>query len=154
MISMFMCYTYDFLRGDGPVSCPVFFQTFEQALRHAKKDAIIIEPHWYRLLNTEHHSPGCIFYVKIFEIPFGYHVPINNEFGFENYELEEMCIKTIYNPPTCAAMVIQRKWRTIYNTRLASAAIIRKHMKLAIVNPYTQLGRNRLLREFAELGVF
>ncbi len=151
---MFMCYTYDFLRGNNPVSCPVFFQTFEQAKCRAIENAIIIEPHWYRLANTEYHSPGCIFYVRIFEIPFGYHVPINTEFAFENYELDQMCIETVYNQPTRAAMVIQRKWRTIYNTRVSSAAIIRKHMKRAIVDPNTQLCRNRLCREFAELSRF
>ena len=48
-------------------------------------------------------------------------------------------------------MIIQRKWRTIYNTRFAAAVIIRKRMKQAIANPYTQLCRNRLKREFNQM---
>ena len=150
-MSMFMCLRYDSLRGLAPIGCPVFFPIYRLALDYATKKAVIMEEHRFALLNTEYFSPKCVFYVKIFEIPFGYNIPIHHHKDAENYELYEMCMKTVYDRETTAVMIIQRKWRTIYNTRFAAAVIIRKRMKHAIANPYTQLCRNRLNREFNQM---
>jgi len=142
-----MCYRYDITRTSSPIGCPSLFTTYNQALQHAREEAIITEP-WY-CENLDMIMPRCQWHVKIFEIPFGRDVYIQHENSDpHNYDLYEDCIMTVYDTKTTAAMIIQRKWRTIYNTRFAAAAIIRKHIKRAIVNPSTPLCRNRLLREF------
>ena len=129
-----MCYVYDALRGSAPGSDSSFFGTYSQAKKFAVKSAKIIENYWC-YLTPEIPPKTFIFYVKIFKIP-----------------LEgEVVIETVYDIQTTAAMIIQRKWKPIYNRRFVAAVIIKKHARRAISNPYTQLCRNRLMREFTEL---
>ena len=149
-MTFFMCYKYDSLRGDAPISWPVFFKTYADAKNCAIKEAYISEPKW--LDTIDFMLPRCVFYMKIFEVQFGRDIVISHEEGYHNYELYDMCIETVYDPETTASMLIQKKWRRVYHTRLAAAAIIRKHMRKAICNPYTQLCKNRLMREFHELS--
>ena len=149
-MSMFMCVRYDLLRDDSPVGNPIFFQTKIKATIYAKKQAQILESRWSSVMMKM--MPRCEFYLRIFEIPFETEVVVTHDVGYENYELYDQCIDTVYGPHTTAAMIIQKRWRRIYNTRFASAAIIKKHLKRAISNPYTQLCRKRLLREFNEMN--
>ena len=47
---------------------------------------------------------------------------------------------------------IQQRWKEIYNKRVKSINLIKRKYKIAIANPYTQLCRNRLIREFIEMN--
>jgi len=144
MIEMlYMCLRYEANRGPNPISLPMFFRTYRDALVHAKEKAIIIENQ-----NLPQFPPSKrVFYVKIFKMPYGAYVIVDG-YNFNN----QNHIDTVYDLKTTKCKIIQQWWRNIYNKRIVAAVIIKKHMRRAIVNPYTELCRRRLLREFNEMG--
>ena len=116
---------------------PIFFKNYDSALIFAYKEAIILPAQdWYK--------KDTVFNIKIFQIPFG--IPVSVRTDDDDYM--EFYVKTVYDPKTTKIMIIQKKWREIYNTRLVSAWIIKRHIRRAIANPKTQLCKNRLYREF------
>jgi hypothetical protein len=132
------------------VGNPVFWPTYSMAKNFAVNTARIITNFW-----PEPTNPRTYFiYVKIFEIPYGTHVVIN-ENNLEDqwhYQMYQNHLENVYDSETTAAMIIQKRWRVIYNKRFVAAVIIKKKLRKAIANPYTELCRRRLLREFYELG--
>ena len=141
---MYICYRYDSTQGTVPLSCTTFFQRYNQAKKYALKEAKIIE-NFRSSFRPEIPPRTFIFYIKIFKIPFGEQLDIHH------YELYQQCIETVYDPKTTAAMIIQKIWKSIYNRRFVASVIIKKHVRKAISNPYTQLCKNRLIREFNQL---
>jgi len=138
---MYMCLRFT---QEGEIRhLPTFFKNYESALFFAYKEAIILPSQpWY----SDYGIPekDTVFNIKIFQIPFGLAVSLTT--GDDDYM--EFYVKTIYDPKTTKIMIIQKKWREIYNTRLVSAWIIKRHIRSAIANPKTQLCKNRLYREF------
>ena len=130
--SMFMCLRYKAGQMYSK-DLPIFFKFYNQAKKYANKNAII-------KFNTH-------YIVKIFKINFKYHVCLNalDADFYENY------IETVYDPKTTKVMLIQKRWRNIYQKRVDSANIIKEHFKIAIANPNTQLCKNRLLHEFYDM---
>jgi len=115
---------------------PIFFYYYKQALKYAYKNAVI--------KSRGNLNPFIYYNVKIFKIPFKYHVCLNayDANFYENH------IKTVYDPKTTKVMLIQKRWRLIYQKRVDSANIIKDAVREAIANPNTQLCKNRLFHEF------
>jgi len=123
------------------------FLTFNQAKAYGYKE---IKKNYTRLDTDDQIN------VNIFKIPFNHEFTYYNDDNFKDiYDL----IK-IYSESGCfiehiclnkSLIKIQRKWKEIYNKRIKSINLIKKHYKVAIANPYTQLCKNRLLREFNEM---
>lgn len=124
---MYVCHVYD--QEDDHNTFIFEYNTYREAKKRATERAICIKhcpesPCWY-----------------IFSIPFTLH-------NYVTISLDDCVIETVYDPETVAAMKIQKWWHAIYINRLISAFVIRKHVHRALANPGTQLGRDRLLREF------
>ena len=142
-----MCLDFDKTRGRDSISNPVFFPNYTGAKNYALKTARIFEfgTQW-----TPRRT--YIAYVKIFELPFGMHVVIDDsDHDYGHYEMYQNHLETVYDPQTTAAMLIQKRWREIYNRRFVAAVIIKRELRKAIANPYTQLCKRRLVREFNEM---
>ena len=135
--ALFMCLRYK-SENSYTRDLPIFFTTYKQALMYAHKNAYI----------KSRNGVQFVFYkVKIFKIPFRSHVCLNetDDAFYENL------IETIYDPKTTKVMLIQKRWRTIYQKRVDAANIIKEAVREAIANPGTQLCINRLLHEFNEM---
>jgi hypothetical protein len=151
---MYICMTYEKNNSENrATSSPIFWPTYCMAKRHANKTATIIHDFW------SPYTPDIplrnrVFFVKIFEIPFGENIAVNDwdTEDLENLELYQYHVEDVYDSQTTAVFIIQKWWRKIYNKRLLAATIIKKRLCKAIANPYTELCRRRLLREFSEMG--
>jgi len=63
-------------------------------------------------------------------------------------------IQTFYDRKTYKIVLIQRWWKKIFVQRKIARLIIKRHLIRAILNPYTVLGKNKILREFNEFSSF
>ena len=123
-------------------SPPTFFKTIYEArvygYSNAKRRPIYSEnPDWLTL--------G----VCIFKVPFGAGIHCNDismDSNIWNY-----FIRTILDRESKAAKTIQKCYHRRYLKKIYAAILIQEHYRKAIANPYTQLCRNRLMREFSEL---
>jgi len=73
------------------------------------------------------------------------------------YELWGLQIKPIeifYDNDTSKIVLIQRWWKKTFIKRKIARIIIKRHITRALWNPYTILGKNRILREFNEFKSF
>ena len=121
-----------------------FFQTYSDALKFAKQLAIIVDRYdWTKRT--------YIFYVKIFELPHYHYVIGDIDYYQGNYDNHRHVV-TVYDTKTIATIIIQKRWRIIYNRRVVAASLIKRQLKWAIANPYTELCKRRLLREFEEMS--
>jgi len=146
-MSLYMCLEFDKTRGRDSIGNPVFWPTYTSAKKYALKYARIFE--WSSQFTPDIPPRTHIMYVKIFELPFGTHVVIDDsDHTYAHYEMYQNHLETVYDPATTAAMIIQKRWRVIYNKRFVSAVIIKRELRKAIANPYTELCKRRLLREF------
>jgi|688.fasta_scaffold619981_2 hypothetical protein len=59
-----------------------------------------------------------------------------------------LLVKTFYNSFTNAVFMIQRWWRKVYSIRKNARIIIMRAIYSALSNPYTQIGKNRILNDF------
>ena len=117
---------------------PVFFNRYDLAIQFGYKEAKIITT--YGIHFTSIFTPKTtVLNVKIFKIPFNQFVNLDPEMNYEYI---------IHDPLTMAVLLIQARWREIYNRRFVAAVIIKKNLRRAIANPNTQLCQNRLIREF------
>ena len=129
---MYFCQVYNQEDGHNVNVHPIQCNTYREAKKIAVERATLVShgpksPCWY-----------------IFKIPFTLH-------HYVTISLDDCVIETVYDPETVAAMKIQKWWHAIYINRLISAFVIRKHVHRALANPGTQLGRDRLLREFRRM---
>lgn len=145
---MYMCIQFDKTRGNHSIGHPVFWPSYSMAKNYAVRSARIFQ--WWSEFTPDIPPRTYVMYVKIFKVPYGTPVVINEMYAY--YEMYQNHIETVYDTSTTAAMIIQKYWRVIYNERFVAAVIIKKHLRLAIANPYTELCRRRLLREFSEMG--
>ena len=122
---------------------PVFFKTIYQArvfaYQHAK-----IRPFYYL-----YHESSITLGVCIFKIPFGVEVCCN-DISMDS-DIWEYFVRTILDYETKAAKIIQRKYRLRYLKKIDAAIFIQEYYRRAMGDPYTQLCKNRLMREFNEM---
>ena len=147
-----MCLQFDKNRQRDSISNPRFFPNYTSAKKYAIKNASILE-NWRPSLLPEFKERTFVFYYKIFELPFDQDVVIDDsDPDYPHWEMYRNHVDTIYDPKTTAAMLIQKYWRIIYYKRFVAAVVIKRHLKFAIANPYTELCKRRLMREFHELS--
>ena len=152
---MYICMTYEKNNPENrATSSPVFWSTYCMAKNYAVKTATFIHSFIHSSYTPDIPPRNRVFFVKIFEIPYGENIAVNDwdTEDIENLELYQYHIEDVYDSQTIAAFIIQKWWRKIYNKRLLAATIIKKRLRKAIANPYTELCRRRLLREFSEMG--
>jgi len=108
-----------------PTSSPIFWPTYGMAKRHANKTATIINDFWSPYTPDIPLRNNRVFFVKIFEIPFGENIAVNDWYteDLENLELYQYHIEDVYDSETTAVFIIQKWWRKIYNKRLLAATI-------------------------------
>jgi len=148
---LYMCMQFDKNRQRDSLGNPAFFPNYKSAKQFAIKNARIIEPMW--LESIQMSIKKMVFYYKIFELPYGQHVIIDDDDpNYGHYELYQSHIETVYDPVTTAAMLIQKCWRVVYHRRFVAAVIIKRELRKAIANPYTEICKRRLLREFREIS--
>ena len=125
-------------------SLPVFFKNIYEAriyaYQHAKR----------RTFNYLYHQSSITLGVCIFKIPFGVEVCCN-DISMDS-DIWEYFVRTILDYETKAAKVIQRKYRLRYLKKIDAAIFIQEYYRRAIGDPYTQLCKNRLMREFNEMS--
>ena len=125
-----------------------FFPTYLSAKIFALNCVVLSEESWCE--SRQIMSPKLVIYFKIFKIDYGDHVWLyyrnQKRLMYQNH------IETVYDPKTTAAMLIQKYWRLVYNRRFVAAVIIKRELRKAISNPYTELCKRRLMREFHELS--
>ena len=73
---------------------------------------------------------------------------------YELWGLQIEPIEIFYDHETSKIMLIQRWWKKIFIKRKIARIIIKRHIIRALWNPYTILGKNRILREFNEFKSF
>ena len=152
MDNVYLCLKFDKNGKRDSISTPIFWPTYTSAKNFAVTNAKIIRD-WTSPYLPDFPPKTFVFYYKIFELPYGIHVVIDDtdaEYG--HYEMYQNHIETVYDPETTAAMIIQKHWRMVYNRRFVAAVIIKRELRKAIANPYTELCKRRLLREFSEMG--
>jgi len=88
----------------------------------------------------------CVF---IFKIPVGRNIQLD-DISMES-DIWEYYVETIYDRKTQAVKKIQRQFRIWSGLRNTAAWRIQTKFREAIANPYTQLCKNRLTREFKNL---
>ena len=125
-----------------------FFPTYLSAKIFTLNCVVLSEESWCE--SRQIMSPKLVIYFKIFKIDYGDHVWLyyrnQKRLMYQNH------IETVYDPKTTAAMLIQKYWRLVYNRRFVAAVIIKRELRKAISNPYTELCKRRLVREFHELS--
>jgi hypothetical protein len=82
-------------------------------------------------------------YVQLYSTNVPYHF-------IERWGIQVKPIKVYYDPYINSIIVIQRCWKKIFVKRTIAKFVICKHIYRALLNPYTQLGKNRLLRDFLQ----
>jgi hypothetical protein len=60
-------------------------------------------------------------------------------------------IETVYNNYTTKILLIQRWWKKMFLKRKLARFFIKQKIIRAMLNPYTQLGKNLLLNSFKKL---
>jgi hypothetical protein len=125
-----------------------FFPTYLSAKIFTLNCVVLSEESWCE--SRQIMTPKLVIYFKIFKIDYGDHVWLyyrnQKRLMYQNH------IETVYDPKTTAAMLIQKYWRLVYNRRFVAAVIIKRRLRQAIANPYTELCKRRLMREFYELS--
>ena len=71
---------------------------------------------------------------------------------YELWGLPITPIETFYDRETFKIVLIQRLWKKIFIKRKIAMLIIRRHFIRAILNPYTILFKNKILREFNDFN--
>jgi len=151
-MSVFMCLKFDKNGKRDSVSHPLFFLSYNSAKKFAHSHAKIIE-NWTSPYLPDFPPQTFVFYYKIFQLPCGEHVVIDDsDPDYGHYEMYENHVESVYDPRTTAAMLIQKYWRVVYHKRFVAAVIIKRELRKAISNPYTELCKRRLMREFYELS--
>jgi hypothetical protein len=141
----YMCVKFDKNRPEFSGGY-IFFPTYSGALKFAKQIAITLD-----IYDSEKTS--YMFYVKIFKLPHYHRTVIDDgTIYYQGNYHNHILVRTVYDPKTTAANLIQKHWRVIYNRRVIAASLIKKQLKWAIANPYTELCKRRLLREFEEMS--
>ena len=127
-------------------SSPVFFKTIYEArvygYRHARRRLYMNVSY----LDEEYVTLG----VCIFKVPFGAEVPCD-DISMDSH-IWDYFVRTILDRETKAAKTIQRKYRLRYLKKIDAAIFIQEYYRRAIGDPYTQLCKNRLMREFNEMS--
>ena len=72
-------------------------------------------------------------------------------FPYQNKVEEVNFPIVVYHDKIRKAIFIQREFRKHLKRRLEAATVIQRHLRKSIANPYTELCRRRLLREFNEM---
>ena len=131
----YRCFVYDINITHASEYLHVFTRyDYYEALAQAKRHTFFLYNTFYRIIIN--------VYVVI------YYVPLNSE----NISIDSTTFsKTVYHPVVDGIVKIQRLWRILLFKRKRARKIISDSIWFALGNPYTQLGRNRLLREFNEL---
>ena len=146
-MSLFMVMEFD-TRIRPQDSVTRFFPTYLSAKIFTLNCVVLSEESWCE--SRQIMTPKLVIYFKIFKIDYGDHVWLyyrnQKRLMYQNH------IETVYDPKTTAAMLIQKYWRLVYNRRFVAAVIIKRRLRQAIANPYTELCKRRLMREFYELS--
>ena len=136
MSFVYKCLLYD---GDNtdPFNCVAVCHSTDYflAIKRARKEVSYFIWQPFNIIVTR--------YIEIYKVPAGEVVLFEDK---DHYYLE-----TVFDTFTKNILKIQRWWRRIRSKRKRARKIIGERIWFALGNPYTQLGRNRLLREFNEL---
>ena len=104
---------------------------------------------------------GCPFfldtyyevYSNIYKIPYGQDITFGAGDGWINlkYDYHEYLVEKIRYKKVIAAETIQKYYRLHLLKKTRAVKILQRRIREAIANPYTELCRKRLLREFNEM---
>ena len=148
---MFMCVRINPFEPENH-GCPSFYKNIFDANRYAFDHAKT----WIaNIPEVGIFNKRITFCVCIFEIPFGTDIPLFN-ISFPNMddEIWDYLVKIIWDRETSSAKLIQMFYRRHFERRKEATKIIQKWYRDAITNPYTELCRKRLFREFNEMNCF
>jgi hypothetical protein len=90
-------------------------------------------------------------YSDIYRIPFGENIAYGEDWVDLKYLYYNYRIKRVRPRMVIAAETIQRRFRVYLKKRIDAVVFLQCALRKAIANPYTQLCRKRLMREFNEL---
>ena len=83
-------------------------------------------------------------YVELYSSDIPYHF-------IERWGIPIKPIRVFYDHFTTKVILIQRWWKKVFIKRVIARFVICKYIYRALLNPYTQLGKNRLLRDFFKM---
>jgi len=107
-------------------NCPYYSNNYLHVKKYAKSQ---VHPFYYEPMNVHVQS-----YVEI----------------YKNGKL----IETVYNDYTTKVLLIQRWWKKTFLKRKITRFFIKQKIVRAMLNPYTQLGKNLILNSFEKLQKF
>jgi hypothetical protein len=93
-------------------------------------------------------------YSDIYRVPLGTDISMGEEFIDLKRYYSHYWIKRVRPRITVAIETIQARFRAYLKKRLDAVVFLQFALRKAIANPYTQLCRKRLMREFNELIEF
>ena len=128
-----------------------FHKTMYQARKFAIKEAKIINIYKAESIwSTDLIYNGLLsVFVFIFKIPFGRNIQLD-DISIDS-DIWDYYVDTVIDRETQAVKTIQKQFRIWSGLRYYAASMIQYRFRQAIANPYTQLCKNRLIREFNEL---
>ena len=119
---------------------------------HAKG---IRESHNYLEIKNYCIKQAYSFYYEPLNINVKTYVELySTDMPFHFIELWNIPVKPIhvfYDHFTTKVILIQKWWRKVFIKRLIAKFVICKYIYRAWVNPYTPIGKNRLLRDFYKM---
>ena len=147
----YMCVTLNSNPYDEyPVCSRYFFSNIVEARQHAKKKATIV----FLAFNREHYLYHNEIFVDIYKIPFGIDTYIGEDYDTICREFGDYYIDTYRDVKILAVKTIQKHYRIYFKKKMDSVLFLQYSLRKAIANPYTELCRRRLMREFSEFVIF